>query len=91
MSDGREAEVGTRLAASAFRTALEQSSSMRLVMQNYAHVMFNQIAQSAACDHFHHIDQRCCRWLVMTHDRVQSETFLLTQEFLITRTAFAPQ
>jgi CRP-like cAMP-binding protein len=74
--------AGMRLAASAFRTALEQSSTMRLVMQNYAQVMFNQVAQSAACAHFHHIEQRCCRWLLMTHDRVQSETFLLTQEFL---------
>lgn len=73
---------GLRLASSVLRNALEQSSAMRLVMQNYAHAMFNQVAQSAACAHFHSIEQRCCRWLLMTHDRVQSETFLLTQEFL---------
>src|SRR5206468_1758531 len=43
---------------------------------------FDQVAQSAACNHFHSIDQRCCRWLLMTYDRVQSDQFLLTQEFL---------
>jgi CRP-like cAMP-binding protein len=74
--------AGLRLASSVFRAAMDQSSAIRLVMQNYVHVMFNQVAQSAACAHFHRVDQRCCRWLLMTHDRVQSETFLLTQEFL---------
>jgi len=48
----------------------------------YAHAFFNQVAQSAACNQFHSLVQRCCRWLLMTHDRMQSNEFLLTQEFL---------
>ena len=55
---------------------------MRNVMLRYAHAFFNQVAQSAACNHFHSLEQRCCRWLLMTHDRMQSDEFLLTQEFL---------
>ena len=51
-------------------------------MLHYAHAFFNQVAQSAACNQFHSIRQRCCRWLLMTHDRMQSDEFLLTQEFL---------
>jgi CRP-like cAMP-binding protein len=51
-------------------------------MLRYAHAFFNQVAQSAACNQFHTIQQRCCRWLLMTHDRMQSDDFLLTQEFL---------
>jgi CRP-like cAMP-binding protein len=51
-------------------------------MLHYAHAFFNQVAQSAACNHHHQIEQRCCRWLLMTHDRVHSDQFLLTQEFL---------
>jgi CRP-like cAMP-binding protein len=53
-----------------------------MVMLRYTHAFFNQVAQSAACNHFHTIQQRCCRWLLMTHDRMQSDEFLLTQEFL---------
>jgi Crp-like helix-turn-helix domain len=49
---------------------------------NPSHAFFNQVAQSAACNHFHTLEQRCCRWLLMTHDRMQSDEFLLTQEFL---------
>jgi len=73
---------GLRMAASAFAQELAQSSSMRKVMLHYVHAFFNQVAQSAACNHFHNIEQRCCRWLLMTHDRMKSDAFLLTQEFL---------
>jgi len=73
---------GLRLRASILQEKLRSSSSMRRVFLHYAHAFFSQIMQSAACAHFHSLDQRCCRWLLMTHDRVQSDEFLLTQEFL---------
>ena len=74
--------AGLRMRASLFKRELAQSASMRAVMLLYAHAFFNQVAQSAACNHFHPIERRCCRWLLMTHDRMQSDEFLLTQEFL---------
>lgn len=74
--------VGLRMKATLFKKELAQSASMRTVMLRYAHAFFNQVAQSAACNHFHSLDRRCCRWLLMTHDRMQSDEFLLTQEFL---------
>jgi DNA-binding transcriptional MocR family regulator len=51
-------------------------------MLRYVHAFFNQVAQSAACSHLHRVEQRCCRWLLMTRDRMPSGEFLLTQEFL---------
>jgi CRP-like cAMP-binding protein len=74
--------AGLRMRAASFRTELARSASMRKVMLHYAHAFFNQVAQSAACNQFHSLRQRCCRWLLMTHDRMQSNEFLLTQEFL---------
>jgi CRP-like cAMP-binding protein len=74
--------AGLRLRSELIKDALERSSTLRRVMLRYADAIFNQVAQMAACNHFHSIEQRCCRWLLMTHDRVQSEKFLLTQEFL---------
>jgi CRP-like cAMP-binding protein len=71
-----------RMNAKQFSIELAQSSSLRRTMHRYAHAFFNQVAQSAACVHFHNIMQRCCRWLLMTHDRMQTDEFLLTQEFL---------
>jgi len=74
--------VGLRMKAALFNKELARSASMRTVMLRYAHAFFNQVAQSAACNRFHSLEQRCCRWLLMTHDRMQSDEFLLTQEFL---------
>ena len=74
--------AGLRMKAALFKKELARSASMRTVMLHYAHAFFNQVAQSAACNQFHSIEQRCCRWMLMTHDRMQSDEFLLTQEFL---------
>jgi CRP-like cAMP-binding protein len=74
--------TGFRMKAALFQKELARSASMRTVMLHYTHAFFNQVAQSAACNQFHSLEQRCCRWLLMTHDRMGSDDFLLTQEFL---------
>ncbi len=73
---------GLRMPALLFKKELARSATMQVVMLRYVHALFNQVAQSAACNHFHSLEQRCCRWLLMTRDRMQSDEFLLTQEFL---------
>lgn len=73
---------GVRMKASLFKRELAKSPTMQVVMLRYVHALFNQVAQSAACNHFHSLEQRCCRWLLMTRDRMDSDKFLLTQEFL---------
>jgi CRP-like cAMP-binding protein len=74
--------AGLRMKASLFKRELARSPTMQVVMLRYVHALFNQVAQSAACNHFHSLEQRCCRWLLMTRDRMDSDKFLLTQEFL---------
>jgi CRP-like cAMP-binding protein len=75
---------GTALAMDArlFRGELERNPALNLIMLRYTHAFFNQVAQSAACAHLHLVEQRCCRWLLMTRDRMPSGDFLLTHEFL---------
>jgi CRP-like cAMP-binding protein len=74
--------AGLKIKATLFRRELARSASLRRVMHRYAHAFFNQVAQSASCNQFHTIQQRCCRWMLMTHDRMEANEFLLTQEFL---------
>lgn len=52
------------------------------VLQRYAQVLFEQVTQTAACNRLHALEQRCARWLLMTHDRVDGDELALTQEFL---------
>jgi CRP-like cAMP-binding protein len=74
--------AGLRLRASILANELRRSAMLRETLLRYVHAVLNQIALTAACNALHSVEQRCCRWFLMTHDRVQSEKFLLTQEFL---------
>jgi CRP-like cAMP-binding protein len=71
-----------RMKAAAFVEHLKTSPKIARLLQRYAQALTNQIAQTAACNHAHAIEQRMCRWLLMTHDRVGENDFPLTQEFL---------
>lgn len=74
--------TGLRMRSEDFVRAMEQSAALRRSLLHYVHAFFNQVAQSVACAHHHPLEQRCCRWLLMTYDRMNSNEFLLTQEFL---------
>lgn len=52
------------------------------LLYRYVQALMTQVARSAACNQVHTIDERAARWLLMTHDRVGSDDFPLTQEFL---------
>jgi CRP-like cAMP-binding protein len=71
-----------RLDASVFRATVASSIAAGRLLHRFAQVLFNQVAWSSACVRAHSIEQRCARWLLMTHDRVGADQFLLTQEFL---------
>jgi CRP-like cAMP-binding protein len=48
----------------------------------FVHAMFTQVAQTAACNRLHTLDQRLARWLLLTHDRTNGDGLPLTQDFL---------
>lgn len=48
----------------------------------YTQALFALVAQSSACNRRHKSEQRCARWLLLTHDRVRGDVFFLTQQFL---------
>ncbi len=52
------------------------------ILALYAQANLLQIMQGTACNALHDVKQRCCRWLLQTHDRVGSAEFLLKQDFL---------
>jgi hypothetical protein len=59
-----------------------RTGAFRDVVSLYAQANVLQVMQSVACNALHDVKQRCCRWLLQTHDRVGSDEFLLKQEFL---------
>lgn len=73
-----------RLPAAALRAALAEFPSLLPLLLRYVDAFHFQVAQSAACNGRHQIEQRLARWLLMTHDRVGEDSFHMTQEFMST-------
>jgi CRP-like cAMP-binding protein len=71
-----------RVAAAAFRAAVSQPGPLLALLHRYTQALLVQLTQSSACNRAHPIAARCARWLLMTHDRMDTTQFPLTQEFL---------
>ncbi len=76
--DGFRVEVG------ALQNTLESAPHFQLLLNRYAAVRGMQVAQTAACNRLHDIEQRLARWLLMTQDRVDSGSLPITHDFLAT-------
>jgi CRP-like cAMP-binding protein len=64
------------------KAEFKRGGELNALLLRYVYGLLCQISQSAVCHHFHSVEQRLARWLLMTRDRLQSNTFPLTQEFL---------
>lgn len=76
--DGFRVEVG------ALQEILTSAPHIQLLLNRFAVVHGMQVAQTAACNRLHDIEQRLARWLLMAQDRVDSEALLITHDFLAT-------
>jgi len=71
-----------RMPASRFRTEFNKNILLQRALFRYTHLLMAQVSQTAACNRFHEAEGRLARWLLMTSDRLHTDEFLLTHEFL---------
>lgn len=64
------------------RDVLTDDGALHDQLHQYVSATMVQLAQNVACNTGHQVEQRICRWLLTTHDRVRRPDFPLTQEFL---------
>jgi len=69
-------------AVEAFRRELNRRAALFEAAQRYSHALMTLMMQSTACMAVHDVQQRCCRWLLMAHDRMKRDDFQLSHEFL---------
>jgi len=79
---GQLAGKAIRISAEPLRDEFDRNNSLRALLLNYTQAFIAQISQNAACNRVHSLDERCARWLLEVRDRVCSDEFGLTQEFL---------
>jgi CRP-like cAMP-binding protein len=73
---------GLRINSRALQEEFAREGPLRDLLSAYHVAFMAQVSQSVACNGLHGLQQRCCRWLLMTRDRVGSDDLRLTHEFL---------
>jgi CRP-like cAMP-binding protein len=73
---------GWRIGVDDLRAALAKSSSLHQTLLRFAHVLVSQITYTALANCRYKLEERLARWLLMVHDRGESDTIFLTHEFL---------
>jgi CRP-like cAMP-binding protein len=71
-----------RLRADLFQRALDESPALRELLLRYTLAFQQQVSQTAACNGNHTLPQRLARWLLVAHDRAESDEFVMTQDFM---------
>jgi CRP-like cAMP-binding protein len=71
-----------KLQAKAMREEFSRGSEFQQLLLRYTQALITQISQTAVCNRLHTVEQRLCRWLLMTRDRTQSDDLQMTQEFI---------
>jgi CRP-like cAMP-binding protein len=71
-----------RMKAKVFLQEMRRGGALHSLVERYTQAMINQISQSIVCNHRHSVEKRMCRWLLMSHNRVEGDEFPLTHEFL---------
>jgi CRP-like cAMP-binding protein len=75
---GNSIDVGVKT----FRAIVGADTRLRRLIYGYIEAVFAVASRATACMALHQVNERCARWLLETHDRVDSDTFELKQEFL---------
>jgi CRP-like cAMP-binding protein len=71
-----------RMEAEVFVAELAQNAGLARMVRSYTQAFVSQLCQQVACNGLHSIQERCARWMLLTHDRVAADEFPLTQGFL---------
>jgi hypothetical protein len=71
-----------RATAADFRAEVARGKALDRMVRRYNQALVSQMSYSVACNRLYSVEERMCRWLLMTQDRVGADRFPLTQEFL---------
>jgi CRP-like cAMP-binding protein len=71
-----------RMQAQASLEEFRRGGPFQLALLRYTQALLTQVSQTAVCNRLHPIEQRLCRWLLMTRNRVPSDEILMTHEFI---------
>jgi CRP-like cAMP-binding protein len=73
-----------RMSERVLREEFASGGPFQQMLLRYTQALITQISQTAVCNRLHSVEQRLCRWLLLMHDRMNSEELPMTQELIST-------
>ncbi|MDX6383683.1 MAG: hypothetical protein QOK48_1256 [Blastocatellia bacterium] len=71
-----------RMKSAAMLDEFKRGGEFQHLLLRYTQALITQISQTAVCNRLHSVEQRLCRWLLMTHDLAQTDELQMTHEFI---------
>lgn len=71
-----------RLKGQLLKDEFNRSGGLQHLLLRYTQALLTQMGQTAVCNRHHTLDQQLCRWLLLSHDRLQSDELVMTQELI---------
>jgi CRP-like cAMP-binding protein len=71
-----------RLKSNVLVQEFNRADAMQQLLLRYTQALMTQIAQTAACNRYHSVEQQLCRWLLLTLDRLPTNDLIMTQELI---------
>ena len=71
-----------RMKAQVLRNEFARGGAFQRLLLRYTQALLTQMSQTAVCNRLHTIEQQLCRWLLLSHDRLDSDELVMTQELI---------
>ena len=78
----QSAGVVFKMKAQALQIEFARSGMFQRLLLRYTQALLSQISQTAVCNRLHSVEQHLCRWLLLSHDRLESDELIMTQELI---------
>ena len=73
---------GYRVRASEFMSVLDDCPNLTALLNRYSLGMLDEASLTAGCNRTHPLEERCAKWLLLIHDRIDGDAFEITHKFL---------
>src|SRR5919112_1436619 len=71
-----------RMKAQVLRDEFARGGAFQRLLLRYTQALLTQMSQTAVCNRLHAIEQQLCRWLLLSHDRLDTDELVMTQELI---------
>ena len=78
----QSAGKAVRMSAKGLQEEFARGGKFQQLLLRYTQALITQISQTAVCNRLHSVEQQLCRWLLLSHDRIESDELIMTQELI---------